>query len=95
MPEIEIRVPAPLEIEASPSGYVVVDVTNKAINLGSLESENIISVLGYTPADASDVQERWNNFVQLNNVTLGDTLIHDGSTFTNRPKQELSDGGNF
>jgi len=95
MAEVEIRVPSTVEIESVSGGLVNIDVTNKAINLGSLESESIISVLGYTPADASDVQERWNNFVQLNNVTLGDALIHDGSTFTNRPKQELSDGGNF
>jgi len=95
MPEIEIRVPAPLEIEASSSRYVVVDVTNKAINLGSLTQDNIIAVLGYAPIDAETVQEQWNNFVTLNDITAGDTLIHDGTNFKNRPKQELTDGGNF
>ena len=85
MTEIEIRTGLPVEI----------DVTNKAINAASLSANNIITSLRYTPANVVDVQEQWNNFVQLNNVTLGDTLIHNGSTFTNRPKQELSDGGNF
>lgn len=41
------------------------------------------------------IEDRWNNFVTITNVQPEDMLIHNGSTFINRPKKEITDGGNF
>jgi hypothetical protein len=84
MPEIEIRVPAPLEIEASSSRYVVVDVTNKAINLGAFTTTNLVEGdnLYYTTVRAnSAIDTRVTKaFIDALNVDA-DTLDGNDSTY--------------
>lgn len=43
----------------------------------------------------ADVLQALDSVFTFSNPKEGDVLIHDGSTFKNRPKQELTDGGNF
>jgi hypothetical protein len=43
----------------------------------------------------ADIHEQWDAFVTLDAPTVGDVLIHDGNNFKNRPKEEITDGGNW
>lgn len=43
----------------------------------------------------ADIIEALEPIFTFDNPKEGDILLHDGSTFKNRPKQELTDGGNF
>lgn len=102
---------------------VVIDVSNK---IAAVASGDIISSLGYTPEDKSNItctwnstssdsrypseklvkdsidsintsigSEGWTNHVTESNLKSGDILIHNGTKFINRPKEDLTDGGNF
>lgn len=42
-----------------------------------------------------DVLSALSGVFTFDNPIEGDILLHDGVTFKNRPKQELTDGGNF
>jgi hypothetical protein len=41
------------------------------------------------------IANNMNSFITLTDPVLDDILIHDGSVFINKPKQTLTDGGNF
>ena len=43
----------------------------------------------------ADVLEALSDIFTFDHPVEGDILLHDGATFKNRPKQELTDGGNF
>lgn len=99
MPDVNISTKNPIEISLNKASDIRIDVTNKAINLGSLSAENIATVLGFTPASDTyvdnSIDEKLSNIFNITSVKSGDTLIHNGTSFANRPKEELSDGGNF
>lgn len=44
---------------------------------------------------ANRVQEKFDSIIHITGVKSQDVLLHNGTTFENIPKEQLSDGGNF
>lgn len=115
----------PIQIDVVSSKEILIDVSNKLVNLSGVGPVEIEGALGYTPEDVankvtsfqntptdtaypseklvkntldsitSSIQETWSSFVTLSNPQPGDILVRDNTNFKNRPKEEITDGGNF
>lgn len=68
----------------------IINIDVKSPQLVNVDVSNKISIIS-----TEDVLIALTPIFTFTDPKEGDILLHDGTTFKNRPKQELTDGGNF
>lgn len=77
-------------IEIIASETIVPVLSNESGILEVFEPDQLI--LEAKPASASSSSQFTFSFDEL---TAGDVMVYSGATWTNRPQENLTDGGNF
>lgn len=71
-----------IEITSQSKAPIEIDISNKFVNLASTQVNQVVDNL-------------FNETFTIINPMVDDVLVHDGNTFKNTPKVEITDGGNF